>query len=93
MTLINVVAIFILSINYRQKGIAGKVIRLIGENTLGIYLIHVIIGYLFQPLYRSFEISHSLGVNLVYTLFLLLVSLVAVLGLKKVPVVRYLFTL
>jgi surface polysaccharide O-acyltransferase-like enzyme len=92
MTLINVVAIFILSINYHQKGIAGKIIHLIGKNTLGIYLIHILIGYLFLPLYRSFEISGNLLFNLAYALFLLLISLVAVLGLKKVPGVRYLFS-
>nr|WP_210462527.1 hypothetical protein [Rufibacter roseolus] len=90
-TLINVVAIFVLVLPYKHQGALGKVVTLVGKNSLGIYFIHIIIGSLLEPYYKPMAFSATLGMNVGYTMVILFSSLLAVWALRKIPVVRSLF--
>lgn len=92
-TLINVVAIYIISISYKSSGWLGRLVSIIGRNSLGIYFLHVIIGSLLEPYFSSLEYSHLFFVNLLYALFVLLCSLALTLVFKRVPVIKFLFSL
>ncbi len=87
-TLINVAAIFTLSLKYTHKGIIGKGIKVIGENSLGIYLIHVIIGEIFYPHFIKMDLSANILVNLLFVFVILIISLLVALVMKKIPYVR-----
>jgi surface polysaccharide O-acyltransferase-like enzyme len=92
-TLINVVAIFIISMQYKSQGQIGQLINLIGQNSLGIYFVHIIIGNLLKPLYAQIELSAMLVLNIIYALVILFCSLFLVIGLKRIPIVKYLFSI
>lgn len=92
-TLVNVVAFFILSLNYTNVGKIGKLISLIGKNTLGIYLLHIIVGIIIGPYYTKIISSHNVLSDLVYSLFILILSLYLVLFLKKAPILKYHFSI
>jgi fucose 4-O-acetylase-like acetyltransferase len=55
-TLLIALSLFILLLLYKHRGIPGKIISLIGQNTLGIYFLHIIIAdtirHFFSTLYR-----------------------------------------
>jgi fucose 4-O-acetylase-like acetyltransferase len=90
-TLINVLAIAYLTADYKSIGIVGKIIKLIGENTLGIYFLHVFVGTILIPIYKTIRISTSILVNLIFSLIILLLSLLMTIILKKVPILKELF--
>ena len=83
-TLLNVTAIFIIVLNYKHKGVVGKVVRLIGTNTMGIYLIHIIIGTIILPFFSL----KGVFANLLFAVVLLFISLSITLILKKIPGIR-----
>lgn len=87
-TLLSVVAIFILALRYKHHGFIGEGVRLIGENSLGIYLIHIIIGELFYPSFIKMAISTNVFANLLFVFVILVVSLVIALVMKKIPFVK-----
>ena len=91
-TLINVVAIFILSLRYKSKALIGKLVSTIGKNSLGIYFVHIIIGDLLQPYFLRLHLSVTFLSSSVYAFCILLLSLFTVLMLKKLPFVKQLFT-
>lgn len=91
--LIMVIAFFIISLNYKSRGIIGKLISIIGKNSLGIYLLHIIIGNIVRPLYSFPIINGNVLLNWILTLCLVLLSLGVCLLLKKVPVIKKLFSL
>lgn len=87
-TLVSVVCFFVLSLGYQHKGIVGKTIKIFGDNTLGIYLVHVLIGetfkhYLFEHQYSTLFVS-----SILYALAVLTCSLLIVLLVKRIPFVR-----
>jgi surface polysaccharide O-acyltransferase-like enzyme len=87
-TVLNVLGVSCLIMNYRSTGIVGKIIRIIGENTLGIYLLHVFIGTLLMPIYKSIDISTNLLINMLFAFIILMFSCMATLALKKIPLFR-----
>ncbi|KAB1155864.1 acyltransferase [Flavobacterium luteum] len=89
--LILVAAIFVLSLKYQHKGIFGKGIHLIGENSLGIYFLHIIIGDFLKPFYSEIEFNQTIVVNIIFASIILLSSLFIVLLFKKIPIVKHLF--
>lgn len=91
--LVLVAAIFILSLKYQYKGIVGKGIHLIGENSLGIYFLHIIIGDFLKPLYSEIEFNETIVVNVIFALIILLGSLFTVLFLKRIPIIKHLFVI
>jgi surface polysaccharide O-acyltransferase-like enzyme len=90
-TILNVIALFIISMNYKPSKMGGKLVQIIGENSLGIYLLHVVVGNLFMPFFEKTGFSGALPANFLFSFFILLFSLLVVLILKKVPVVKRLF--
>ena len=90
-TLINVIALFVITLNYQSKGIPGKFIRILGKNSLGIYFLHVIIGSFLIPFFAQLKCAQTLWSNLIFAFVVLLCSLITTLGLKKVPVLKRLF--
>lgn len=92
-TAFNVIALFVLTLNYKHKSFLGLIIKKIAENSLGIYFLHVITGNFLKPYYVAFTLSQNVFVNFLFALFLLIFTLLIVLGLKKVPFIKYLFLL
>jgi surface polysaccharide O-acyltransferase-like enzyme len=90
-TLINVLAISCLIMNYKSFGIIGKMIRIIGQNTLGIYLLHVMIGSLLMPVYKTINISTNLIINILFAFIILIFSCIATITLKRIPIIKELF--
>jgi surface polysaccharide O-acyltransferase-like enzyme len=90
-TLMNVLAISRLSLNYRPIGIIGKIIRTTGNNTLGIYFLHVFIGTLLIQIYKTIKISTNIIANICFALVILFLSLIATIVLKKIPIIKELF--
>jgi surface polysaccharide O-acyltransferase-like enzyme len=89
--LVLVVAIFVLSLKYQHKGIVGKVIHLTGENSLGIYFLHIIIGDFLKPIFAEIEFNETIVDNVIFALIILLSSLFLVLLFKKIPIIKRLF--
>lgn len=87
-TLINVVLLFLLALHYKKRGLFGRLVALIAENSLGIYLIHLIIRALIKP---YIPMSGFLG-TLIFALSSLFISLSISLVIKKIPVLRFLLS-
>ena len=100
-TLINVVCIYVLCLNYKGH---VRIIKSISCNTLGIYLIHVFVmaavlfsmklPLAFDNAYSGMpDVAVSWPVKLILSFGVLLISWLAVLGLKRIPVVKKLISL
>ena len=89
-TLLNTCAISMLCLNYRGQ---SRLIRLISENTLGIYLIHGILNISCKNWIAARQSLCNLPGTILYAAFLLFASLALTLVLKKIPVLRKLVTL
>lgn len=83
-TMVNVVCIFILCLSYKAKAWYGKLIRLLGDYSLSIYLIHIIVATFF---YSYFKLGGLFG-ELIFGLMILLVSLGIGILISKAPVLR-----
>jgi surface polysaccharide O-acyltransferase-like enzyme len=92
-TLVNVLALFVISLHYKPRGWLGKGIQQVSENTLGIYFIHVILGYLLSPYFEMIPSHNTFILTMLFGLILLLISLITVLTLKSVPIVKRLFSI
>lgn len=91
-TLVNVIMIFALCYIYQKPSVKwiSKGVRLISENTLGIYFLHVPIFLLtMERAMESNFLSSYLG-NLLYGFFVVMVSLLLALILKRIPVIKQL---
>ena len=88
-TACSVCALFLLSMNYKvtKENLVTKAIGIVGNNTLGIYFIHEIFTYLTLDFMKSKEMFGNYFVQIIYGLFILLISTVATLMLKKIPVI------
>ena len=84
-TLINVICIYILSLNYRKN---LSVIRLISCNTLGIYFMHGLFIRLTRPWVEPKEFLCNLPLNLVYALLILFTCLMICIVIRKIPILR-----
>lgn len=92
MTLLICLSIFILSFIAKNKlHNASNIIQLIGENTLGIYFLHRIVGSVLKSYYVTFIFSTSILFNLVFGVIVMVISLLITLILKKVPLIKLLF--
>ena len=92
-TLINVVALYVISVYYKSVGWIGSFIRIIGKNSLGIYFIHIIVGNILQPFYSQLECSTMFLTNIIYAFVILLCSLLFAIILKKIPIMKYLVSI
>lgn len=84
-TLINVLCLYILSLNYQKP---HKLIRTISQNTLGIYLIHVYFSGVAVWKLREYEYLTNTPATIVLALVLLFVSLGITLCIRKIPILK-----
>lgn len=84
-TLLNVCCIFVLSLNYNHK---FKLIKNISINTLGIFFIHNIVIRITIDKFVCHAFFQTLIGNIIYVLFVMLLSLVIVFLLGKIPILR-----
>jgi len=90
-TVITTLSVYGMATAYRAKGITGKIILAVSKNTMGIYFIHSIFLRLAQRWHLfSFPFANTLLYNALITAAALSVSLLAVLGIKRIPVLKYL---
>jgi surface polysaccharide O-acyltransferase-like enzyme len=87
-TLINVLSISCLVLDFKSVGIIGKTVKIIGENTLGIYLTHVFTGSLLIGLFKSFKYSNNIIANILFAFVILILSLLISIILKKIPIIK-----
>ena len=90
-TLVNVFAIFILSLNYKPEkdSLIVRIIRYIGMNTLGIYLIHELFIHMLRGQLYSMTWCKNIAVNSVYALALIFASLAVAWVIKKIPLLKH----
>jgi surface polysaccharide O-acyltransferase-like enzyme len=87
-TLCMVIAMFILSLRYKGKNKFSKFISLVSKNSFGIYLTHWTWSFLFIKYMKQIPNSDNILAALIYAIFILLLSLLTVLLLKKIPLVK-----
>lgn len=98
-TLIAVISIFLLCLNWRRNNL---ILRAISRNTLGIYLIHMLIIYALTTFFSSFIMRYAsplstsvpfvisfIGV-IIYTTVVLIISLIITTFAKRIPVIKHL---
>lgn len=83
-TLINVICIYVLSLNWKKD---SRIIRAISSNTLGVYFIHGIIIVSLRPYIQNYEYLLNPTFNLFFCGLILAVSLVICHLLRKCPIV------
>jgi surface polysaccharide O-acyltransferase-like enzyme len=88
-----VVSLFILTVQYQAKGISGKIIRHISRNSLGIYLLHRIVGALIKPIFIEFGFFNTFIGGMVFAAAVLFICLAFTYLLKRIPYCNYLFSL
>lgn len=92
MTLLICISIFVLSFLAENKmDKISNVMRLIGENTLGIYFVHRMVGSVLKIYYKTLSFSTSILFNLLLAAVIVVISLLITLILKRVPIVKLLF--
>ena len=91
-TMCAVLAMYILSLNYRKEkdSIYAKAVRLIGANTLGIYFVHMMILHIWNRSIGTVIDVSNMGTTLLCAVFLLGISLIVTLLMKKIPVIKML---
>jgi surface polysaccharide O-acyltransferase-like enzyme len=89
-TLMIVVSLFVIFLRYKHQGVFGKVIKLIGENSLGIYFLHVIVAEFISPFIFNNPLRNDFISNSFFALIVLAICLIVTVGLKKVPILKYL---
>lgn len=89
MTLVMSIAVFILCSKVKAKNSKFKrIITLLSTNTLGIYLIHVPIGYWLSGFYGKLGLSNHLFFNLGYSLLIMFLSLIVSLIVGRTPLFK-----
>ena len=84
-TFINVLAIFILCMNYNR---ANKIIEIISKNTLGIYLIHIPVLRFMEQIINVKMVTSNICVSFLYTGMVLMLALILSVGIKKIPIIN-----
>ncbi len=89
MTLTMSLSTFLLlsKIDYNNKKI-NSFLKIIGANTLGIFLVHRFFGYATFPFFCKLPHSDNIFVNIIYGLIILLLSLLLSIIIKKIPIVK-----
>ena len=90
-TLINVLAIYLLAMNYKPKegSAAAYTVCFIGANTLGIYLIHEIFMHMLTKRLIQIPWCTNIAVNIVYAAAIICVCAVISWLIKKIPLIKH----
>lgn len=81
-TFLNVLAVGVLCLNYRAAHGWGRTIRLVSENTLGIYIFHIVFSRLARPAVQDLAFMQNPVSNILFALVIMAVTLAFVLALK-----------
>ena len=84
-------SLFVLSLGYAGKGWFGALVKLVGRNTIVVYLLHRIVSYVIWPF--LYGISHTVVFGLAVSAVTVLVCALAGEGLRRIPGVRWLFSI
>ncbi len=84
-TAINVLSIYVLSLNYKGN---HRLLRSISSNTLGIYFIHVIFVHLLKPIVTKYAFMCTFTGSVFLALVTLLISFISVLIMKRIPCLK-----
>lgn len=88
-TLVNVLCLFVLSLNYKgQHDFLRRGIALISVNTMGIYFIHELYIHMTRMYVQTITPLHNAWGEMVYGIVILAVSLMTSLLLKKIPILK-----
>ena len=87
MTLVSVLAILALALNYQRD---NKIIHSISVNTLGIYFIHMPLICLFKPWIIKYSYLNTMLFTIIFAVMLLLICTGLVEIIKRIPVIKYL---
>lgn len=84
-------SLFVLTMNYKGGGRFGRLIALIGRNTMAVYLLHRILSFvIWRYLYG---ISHLFLFSIAVSAVTVIVCAFIGEGLRRVPVVKWLFSI
>lgn len=84
-TLVNVACVYVICANWKKDIF---IIRSISQNTLGIYFLHIILIFLCEKIVSGFVWIKVLPFNMLYSLFLLVVSWLICVVIRKIPIIR-----
>jgi surface polysaccharide O-acyltransferase-like enzyme len=89
MTLIMSVStvLFFSKLDYKNEKV-NRYLVAVSSGTLGIYFVHRFVGATTLPYFKSLTLSTNLLSNILYTLILMLASLLITIILNKLPVIR-----
>lgn len=89
MTLIMSISIFVISFKLEDKlSKLSGILKIIGDNTLGIYFIHEIVGWALIGYYRSIPYSTNIFMNIGFGFVVMGISLLISLIIKKIPIIK-----
>ena len=90
-TLINVLTIYLLTMNYKPKegSTVASAVCFIGANTLGIYLIHEIFMHMLTKRLVQIPWCTNIAVNIVYAAAIICVCAVISWLIKKIPLIKH----
>lgn len=82
---LHIIILFVIAENYKNKNnLLNKFIKSVAENSLGIYFIHIIVTR-FLVKYIKFK---SIGLSLIYSVMILIISWTMSIIIRKIPYVR-----
>lgn len=87
MTLVSVLAIFALALNYQRD---NKTIHMISVNTLGIYFLHMPIIRLVKPWIIKVPYLNTMWFTAIFAVVILIICAWLAETIKKIPVIKYL---
>ena len=83
-TLINVICIYVLSLNWEKD---CRIVREISSNTLGIYFIHWMVVSFLKPHIQKYDFMLNYPATFIFSLFVLLICLVICMIMRKSSVI------
>ena len=90
-TLINVMAVYALSVDYGKNKKKSNYIEIVSRNTLGIFFIHVIVNRVLGRLgVKDLIIVHNIFSNIFVAFIILNISLTISIVIRKMPILKYL---
>ena len=84
-----ILSIFIVSFKFKNNNFFTRIICSIGKNSMGIYLVHIIVVKLVSE-YITFV---SLGKTIISSIIIVFICLCITIGLRKIPYVNKIITI
>ena len=84
-------SLFVLSLGYSGNGFFGRVVALVGRNTIAVYLLHRMVSFLIWR--YLYGISHLVVFSLAVSAVTVPLCALAGEGLRRIPGIRWLFSI